>query len=59
MSMLRLGAGGGGGHGLAVLVPPDLGLRDPVRLAVEGQRLVLGHQHRRGVLCDVGGTVLA
>ena len=47
-----------GGDGPPVLVPDDLGLREPLGLAVERQRLVLRHRHGGRVLRDVRRTEL-
>jgi hypothetical protein len=46
-------------HYLTCLEPCDLGLGDPVRLAVEGDGLVLGDSGGAGVLCDVGPANLS
>ena len=45
-------------HPLAVLVPLHRGSGAPLRLAVEGGRLPLGHDQVRGVLHDPGRSVL-
>ena len=54
---MGLGAGGRGGHHPPVFVPGVAWLGAAVRLAVEGQGLVPGHDLGLGVLRDVGGPL--
>ena len=56
---MGLRAARAGEYFLSVFEPLDLWVGDPVRFAVERQRLVLRHRHRERLLRDVWRTELA